>query len=59
MQTRIGRRGLYGAEFGAAGPLARSAHDLTLAMDILAAPLRAFGPRFFFFFACGLGAMRA
>ncbi len=31
-------------DIGAAGPLARSAHDLTLAMDILAAPLRAFGP---------------
>ena len=26
------------------GPLARSAHDLTLSMDILATPLRAFGP---------------
>ena len=31
-------------DIGAAGPLARSAHDLTLAMDILASPLRAFGP---------------
>jgi amidase len=31
-------------DIGAAGPLARSAHDLTLAMDILTAPLRAFGP---------------
>ena len=31
-------------DIGAAGPLARSAHDLALAMDILAAPLRAFGP---------------
>jgi amidase len=31
-------------DIGAAGPLARSAHDLTLAMDVLAAPLRAFGP---------------
>ncbi len=31
-------------DIGVAGPLARSAHDLTLAMDLLAAPLRAFGP---------------
>jgi amidase len=31
-------------DIGAAGPLARSAHDLTLAMDILATPLSAFGP---------------
>src|SRR5574337_198218 len=28
----------------AAGPLARSAYDLTLAMDVLTTPLRAFGP---------------
>ncbi len=31
-------------DIGAAGPLARSARDLTLAMDVLAAPLRSFGP---------------
>jgi amidase len=31
-------------DIGAAGPLARSAHDLTLALDILSSPLRAFGP---------------
>jgi len=31
-------------DIGAAGPLARSAHDLTLAMDVLTSPLRAFGP---------------
>ena len=31
-------------DIGAAGPLARSAHDLTLAMDILTTPLRSFGP---------------
>jgi amidase len=31
-------------DIAVAGPLARSAHDLTLAMDIVAAPLRAFGP---------------
>ena len=31
-------------DIGAAGPLARSAHDLTLAMDIVSAPLSAFGP---------------
>jgi amidase len=31
-------------DIGAAGPLARGAHDLALAMDILASPLRAFGP---------------
>jgi amidase len=30
-------------DIGVAGPMARSAHDLTLAMDILASPLRAFG----------------
>jgi amidase len=31
-------------DIAVAGPLARSAHDLTLAMDVLASPLRAFGP---------------
>jgi len=31
-------------DIGVAGPLARSAHDLTLAMDVLSTPLRAFGP---------------
>lgn len=31
-------------DIGAAGPLARSAHDLTLAMEVLAAPLQSFGP---------------
>ena len=31
-------------DIAVAGPLARSAHDLTMAMDILATPLRAFGP---------------
>jgi amidase len=31
-------------DIAVAGPLARSAHDLTLAMDILSTPLRAFGP---------------
>jgi amidase len=31
-------------DIGVVGPLARSAHDLTLAMDILAAPLSAYGP---------------
>ncbi len=31
-------------DIAVAGPLARSAHDLTLAMDVLAAPPRAFGP---------------
>ena len=30
-------------DIGAAGPMARSAHDLSLAMDVLAAPLSAFG----------------
>jgi amidase len=31
-------------DIGAVGPLARSAHDLSVALDILAAPLSAFGP---------------
>lgn len=31
-------------DIGVAGPMARSAHDLTLAMDILASPLSTFGP---------------
>lgn len=31
-------------DIAVAGPLARSAHDLTLAMDILTTPLAAFGP---------------
>jgi len=31
-------------DIGVAGPLARSAHDLTLAMDVLSSPLSAFGP---------------
>ena len=31
-------------DIGAAGPMARSAHDLTLAMDVLSTPLRSFGP---------------
>jgi amidase len=31
-------------DIGVAGPMARSAHDLTLAMDVLSTPLRAFGP---------------
>lgn len=31
-------------DIGAAGPLARSAHDLTLAMDVLSTPLQSFGP---------------
>ena len=31
-------------DIGAAGPMARSAHDLSLALDLLAAPLSAFGP---------------
>ena len=31
-------------DIGVAGPLARSAYDLTLAMDVLASPLRGFGP---------------
>ncbi|MBL0147458.1 MAG: amidase [Ideonella sp.] len=31
-------------DIGVAGPLARSAHDLTLAMDLLSSPLSAFGP---------------
>ena len=31
-------------DIAVAGPLARSAHDLTLALDIVAAPLRAFTP---------------
>jgi amidase len=31
-------------DIAVAGPLARSAHDLTLAMEILASPLQAFGP---------------
>jgi amidase len=31
-------------DIAAAGPLARSAHDLTLAMDILTTPLQQFGP---------------
>ena len=31
-------------DIGAVGPLARSAHDLTLAMEVLAAPLSAYGP---------------
>ena len=31
-------------DIGVAGPLARSAHDLTLAMDVLSTPLRSFGP---------------
>jgi amidase len=31
-------------DIAAAGPLAKSAHDLTLAMNILAAPMQSFGP---------------
>jgi amidase len=31
-------------DIAVAGPLARSAHDLTLAMDVLTSPLEAFGP---------------
>jgi amidase len=31
-------------DIGVAGPLARSAHDLTLAMEVLASPLTVFGP---------------
>jgi amidase len=31
-------------DIGVAGQLARSAHDLTLAMDVLSTPLRSFGP---------------
>jgi amidase len=31
-------------DIAAIGPLARSAHDLALAMDVLASPLRSFGP---------------
>ena len=31
-------------DIGAAGPLARSAHDLALALDVLSTPLRSFGP---------------
>jgi amidase len=31
-------------DIGVAGPLARSAHDLTLALDIVAGPVSAFGP---------------
>lgn len=31
-------------DIAVAGPLARSAYDLTLAMDLLATPLRAYGP---------------
>ena len=31
-------------DIAVSGPLARSAHDLTLAMDVLTTPLRAFGP---------------
>jgi amidase len=31
-------------DIAVAGPLARSAHDLTLAMDVLASPLTVFGP---------------
>jgi amidase len=31
-------------DIGVAGPLARSAHDLTLALDVLASPLTVFGP---------------
>jgi len=31
-------------DIGAVGPMARSAHDLTLAMDVLSTPLRSFGP---------------
>lgn len=31
-------------DIGVVGPLARSAHDLTLAMDVLSTPLRSFGP---------------
>ena len=31
-------------DIGAAGPMARSAHDLTLALDVLSTPLRSFGP---------------
>ncbi|OYV00114.1 MAG: amidase [Burkholderiales bacterium PBB5] len=31
-------------DIGVVGPMARSAHDLALAMDVLASPVRAFGP---------------
>ena len=31
-------------DIAAIGPMARSAHDLALAMDVLASPLRSFGP---------------
>jgi amidase len=39
-----GMESIDSLDIAVAGPLARSAHDLTLAMDILTTPLAAFGP---------------
>ena len=39
-----GEVGVDAIDIGVGGPLARSAHDLTLAMDVLTSPLTAYGP---------------
>jgi amidase len=39
-----GMESIDSLDIAVAGPLARSAHDLTLAMDVLTTPLAAFGP---------------
>jgi amidase len=39
-----GQVGADAIDIGAGGPMARSAHDLTLALDVLSAPLTAYGP---------------
>ncbi|MFY8086901.1 MAG: amidase family protein, partial [Rubrivivax sp.] len=43
-QQLPGDIGVDSTDIGVAGPLARSAHDLTLALDVLASPLTVFGP---------------
>ena len=43
-QQLPGMDGVETIDIGAAGPLARSAYDLTLALDVLSTPLRSFGP---------------
>ncbi len=39
-----GQVGADSIDIGAGGPMARSAHDLTLALDVLSSPLTAMGP---------------